>query len=73
MEDEMILSDIKEDTESTIDSIEMKIQLMVNNVEDCISSTEDEYIVELLKSQLEMIDDLKEDIGDLKRRLWWYD
>ena len=69
MEDEMILSDIKEDTESTIDSIEMKIQLMVNNVEDCISSTEDEYIVELLKSQLEMIDDLKEDIGDLKRRL----
>lgn len=69
MEDEMILSDIKEDTESTIDSIEMKIQLMVNNVEDCISSTEDEYIVELLKSQLEMIDDLKEDISDLKRRM----
>ena len=69
MEDEMILSDIKEDTESTIDSIEMKINLMVNNVEDCISSTEDEYIVELLKSQLEMIDDLKEDISDLKRRM----
>ena len=69
MEDEMILSDIKEDTESTIDSIEMKINLIINNVEDCISSTEDEYAIELLNRQLEMIDGLKEDIGDLKRRL----
>lgn len=70
MEDEMILSDIKEDTESTIDSIEMKINLIINNVEDCISSTtEDEYVIELLNRQLEMIDGLKEDIGDLKRRL----
>lgn len=69
MEDEMILSDIKEDAESTIDSIETKIQLLVNNIEDCISSTEDEYVIELLNRQLEMIDGLREDISDLKRRM----
>lgn len=69
MEDEMILSDIKEDAESTIDSIDTKIQLLVNNIEDCISSTEDEYVIELLNRQLEMIDGLREDISDLKRRM----
>ena len=68
-ENEMLLDDLKCDAETTVDSIEMRLSLMVNNIEDCISSTEDEYILDLLNRQMEMIDGLKEDINDLKRRI----